>query len=115
VNPEISSTDPSIPQASEWCVVFDARTGDVVHIHQVIALGGSALPPRAEIAEQALSHVPPSEMFGPAEGLARGEIPSRASLEVAFPAENIRPEDVGPWSSQRLRVDLDTRQIRTQS
>jgi len=102
---EIDSTNPNHRPASQWCAVFDTRTGTVVHIHQVIASNSADLFSREELGKQALTQVPRDEQFRLAEGLLPREVPDPEYLEVAWPGDD--PLE-GIWN---LHVDLDTRQV----
>jgi hypothetical protein len=108
VSPEIFSTDPSQSPTTQWCVVFDTRTGNVVHVHQFIALRSADALSREELAELALGQVSSGDLE-PAEALPSRDAPDRGYLDVAWPAADVR---LG--SGERLHVDLETRQVVTQ-
>src|SRR4051794_32447281 len=87
---EIHSTDPFHSPTSQWCVVFDTRTGFAVHIHQFIPSSSSDMLSREELAEQALNEVFLSEIFKVTGNLLSGVVPSREYLAVAYPSEDIQ-------------------------
>ena len=51
----ISST-PGVPPivSDKLCIVYDSRTGDIVHIHRVTTLEGAKIPSEESIAASAL-------------------------------------------------------------
>lgn len=82
--------------AAEWCVVYDVRTGKVVHIHQVVF--AEAREPRSseELEQEALE-------------MAAGRHP-RENLRVAHPSGDIQ---LAP--DLDYRVDTQSGRLRAQS
>ncbi len=77
----------------QWCVVYDRRTGAVVHIHQFIALSSDEARSEDELASQAIEQA--TRRFG------------KDFLEVAH------PEDATPLDSNtRYSVDLESGAVR---
>jgi hypothetical protein len=78
----------------QWCVVYDRRTGAVVHIHQYIALSGSDEARSAdELGSQAMEQ-------------ATERLDSEF-LDVAHPADDTPLE-----SNTRYSVDLESVSVR---
>lgn len=85
----------------QWCVVYDRRTGDVVHIHQYVALSGidyalseddlasQAIEQASQAIEQATKHF------------------DKYYLNVAHPADDTPLE-----STNRYSVNLESGSVR---
>jgi hypothetical protein len=50
--PPIEATEASTP--SQWCAVFDARTGKVVHVHQFVPASARTRCTADDLAKEAL-------------------------------------------------------------
>ena len=55
----IESTEADEPSVSQWCLVYDKRTGSVVHVHQFFALSKSALMSQERLEQAALAEIAP--------------------------------------------------------
>jgi hypothetical protein len=55
----IESTEADEPNISQWCLVYDTRTGKVVHAHQFFALSKSALMSQERLEHAALAEIAP--------------------------------------------------------
>jgi hypothetical protein len=85
----------------QWCVVYDRRTGAVVHIHQYIALSGDQEALSAdELASQAIEQA----LQVTEEADRRFE---KDYVDVAHPADDT-PLDF----NNRYSVDLESRSVR---
>ena len=97
---QIAGTGDTVTPHEQWCVLYDRRTGAVVHLHQYIALSGSdqALS-QEELATQAVE-----QALQATEGTRLFE---KYYVNVAHPADDM-PLDY----SKRYSVDLESGRIR---
>jgi hypothetical protein len=98
---QIADTGDTTTPHEQWCLVYDRRTGDLVHVHQYIALSGSdhALS-EDELAPQAVE-----QALKASEGANRHF--EKDQLDVAYPADDT-PLDF----SYRHSVDRESGAIR---
>jgi hypothetical protein len=85
---------PDAPH-TQWCVVYDRRTGAVVHIHQYVAASRADACTCEQLAEQAMEQA--TRRHG------------RECLEVAYPSEDIALD-----FNARYRVDPGSGEVRSE-
>jgi hypothetical protein len=81
--------------ATQWCAVYDTRTGAVVHLHEHIALERAGRRSEKDLAYDAMAEVSPQH--------------DRGRLAVALPKRGVPLE-----RAVRYRVGIDDRQIRAE-
>ncbi len=84
----ITGTGTVEPESSQTCVVYDAQTGRILHVHQVVTLHGGEAPTDHEIESRALA-------------LAANDRRQRSQMRVL----HVNPESLSP--GERYRVDLE--------
>ena len=102
---QIAGTGDTGTPHEQWCVIYDRRTGDVVHLHQYIALSGSDHALSAdELASQAFEKAELASQQVIEQATARVD---KDVMDVAHPAEDT-PLDY----TYRYSVDLESGRIR---
>src|SRR4051794_6331137 len=105
---QIAGTGDTVTPHEQWCVIYDRRTGDVVHLHQYIALSGSDHALSAdELALQAFDKAEQASQQTIEQATVRVD---KDVMDVAHPAA-YTPLDF----SKRYRVDLESGEVRSEA
>jgi hypothetical protein len=51
---DMESTGPATIASHRVCVVYDAKTGAILHVHEAITMGGGAAPREEDVVARAL-------------------------------------------------------------
>jgi hypothetical protein len=92
---EFDSPESGVIVSNQACVVYDASSGEVLHIHEIAALEGGYVPSEAELVERALELAKTSTDLG---------------------AKRVEALVVDPQSvaeDRKFRVDLGTKRLVT--
>ena len=90
---EIEAAGEVDASVTQWCAVYDNRTGAVVHLHEHIALAAAGRRSEKDLAHDAMVEVSPQHDH----------------LDVAHPKRGVALE-----RGVRYRVGIDDRQVRAE-